>query len=396
MKTKLYIMISLALIISFALSVSASFAEDEKLPEFPGAKLLTERILPAGKALDSIVKEFAPWLGLSEIKQVSIVTYTIGRDAEAQNIFKFYEPSINEQHWKTLVRSFDRDSATAVMFNDVKGMLIMNIDPPRKKDRQIAIVRVFGKIIPDIGNPERGLPDKIKQFMDGQIGPDGNAGELQNLSRIPTGQPISVPPSEWLQIKSTRSDIKAKILNQSTMELNLSSRTDDTGELIRTDEGLLLSFAPRLPIEEILLPGAVPVIIQLTEGSLVLSCGNAPSDRPVRMSVTSTSAPVTFESFPLVSGKHLVKSVGGKVSISFSQVQGGVFDADVTGEDLNLFVPRDASAAINISAPAGRIQNMTSAESHATADGIGFQMGAGKAIISLKAVNGTVCVRATE
>lgn len=203
-----------------------------------------------------------------------------------------------------------------------------------------------------------------------------------------------MPPSEKLYLRATGSMIKARILDQNTAEIRLASPLDDAGKLVRAGELLSLELTPRVIVDEIILPGAVPIVIEITDGSLALKGGSGPQDKVARLSVIATSAPTTLESFPLVSGAHSVKVVGDKVSVALSQVQGGSFEAEVTGGDLALLLPKDASAKLDVSAPSGKIENLTGiAPQESAADHLKLQVGGGKATITLKAINGTVCIK---
>jgi len=351
------------------------------LPEFPGAKLVTEINLE-GKQLGSLAEEFCPFLGLSDMKQVSILTYSISSAVNAQEVFKFYEPSLAKPDWKTIIRSFDGDNALAILFNEKMGLFVMRVDPPKEKDREMTMMRITGRIDPSkIAGPNP--PD-----FPWRMRPAWSA------SKIPVGQAISVPPSEKLYLRATGSMVKARILDQNTAEIRLASQSDDAGKLVRTGELLSLELTPRVIVDEIILPGAVPVVLEITDGSLALKGGSGPQDKVARLSVIATSAPTTIESFPLVSGAHSVKVVGDKVSVALSQVQGGSFEVEVTGGDLALLLPKDASAKLDVSAPSGKIENLTGiAPQESAADHLKLQVGEGKATITLKAINGTVCIK---
>ncbi len=331
---------------------------------------------------------------------MSNVTYAIAPAVKADQVFKFYEPPITKQGWKTISRDFSENSLTAILFNEKKGLLYMNVNRPGAGDRELTLMRVFGKVDPskavtpsqrplaETSAPGSGPTDHAKLF-------GAQAGIYQQAaSRIPTGQPIAIPPSQKLHIRAARSEIRARVLSQNTAEVRLASRTGDPGELMRIGERLVLTLTPELAVQEIILPHPVALLLELTEGSLTLSCGPGPDDRPARLSVVATGAPVTLELLPLISGMHTVKSIGGEVRIVFSTVQGGILDVEVTGKDLTAALPRDASATLRVSAPSGKIENLTGVQpQEVTADRIGLQMGAGKADISLRAINGTVCIK---
>lgn len=404
MKVKIWITLTIVMALGLAAATAAdsskSLLKELGLPEFPGAKLLTEGSLPEGELLDTILKVYGPQLGLSDVMRVSNVTYAIDPATEAHRVFKFYEPSITKQGWKTISRDFSENSLTAILFNEKKGLLYMNVNRPGAGDRELTLMRVFGKVDPskaasptqrplaEISAPDSGPADHTELF-------GVQAGIYQQAaSRIPTGQPIAIPPSQKLHIRAARSEIRARVLGQNTAEVRLASRAADPGELMRIGERLVLTLTPKLAVQEIILPGPVALLLELTEGSLTLSCGPGPDDRPTRLSVVATGAPVTLELLPLISGTHIVKSIGGEVRIVFSTVQGGILDVEVTGKDLTAALPRDASATLRVSAPSGKIENLTGLQpQELTADRIRLQMGAGKADISLRAINGTVCIK---
>ncbi|MHB1001822.1 MAG: DUF4097 family beta strand repeat-containing protein [Armatimonadota bacterium] len=402
MKAKLHVVFTLIITI---LLVSGVFSAPRKtlmdelgLPALPGSRITTEANLPPGKMIDSIAREYGPWLGLSELKQVGIITFAIDPGMPTQQVMKFYEPAMSDLDWKTITKSVYRDSAIAILYSEKKGMLIMNIDPPGKKSRQMTLVRVLGKLDPDkLADPNRAIPDRVRQWIDGPFGPEGEIGLPETVARIPAGQPISIPPSKWLQIKSLRSNIKAYAANQNTVTIRLAARADDTGELVRTNTGLVLSLSPRLPVDEVSVPNSVPVILQVTEGALTFSGGLNAAERPSKLNIVATSAPVDLESFPLISGTHTIRSVGGKVQIELSQVQAGNLEVEVTGNDLTITLPKDASARIEAAATSGKVLNQTGIDPQKSgSDYVSLQMGAGKAMISLQAVNGNVCIKTSK
>lgn len=364
--------------------------DDLGLPEFPGSKLLTEVNLPKGKLLDSLEKQFGPYFGLTEMKEVNLLIYGIARQPEAEEVFKFYEPFVGKQEWSVLVRSLNQGKGLAVLFNEGLGMFMMIVDSPDAKDRQLAMLRISGKIDPSkMADPERKLPDFIREMV-GEAGDPGGS-----VSRIPIGQPISVPPSEKLHLKATRSAMVAEFVSGNTAEIRVPGRADEPGELTRAGDLLVLSLAPGLSIGDVSLPGDVPVIVELTDGSLTLSSN--PAVRISRLSVVATSAPVTLDGLPLVSGTHSLKVVGDKVSASFFPVKGGAFDMDVTGGDVAIALPKDASATLEISAPSASIDNRTGIEpARSSANGMTLKFGDGKAAISVKAVGGTVRITLSD
>lgn len=402
MKVSKYIILAGLGMALFAGMSHAAQLEQLDLPTLPDAKLVTEINLPQGNILDSLAREYGPWLGISTLKQISAYIYDINPTKDAQEIIKFYDPTIAAQKWKTMVRSYENNQAAAILYNEQNGMLIIQIDAPSQNDRQATIVRIFGQMDPSkVSNPEGKLPDLFKRVVEGSTtgttGSNGNNSSLRGASKIPTGQPISVPPSEKLHIKSTRSDIKAHVLGRTTAEIRLASRTDDPGELMRVEDRLVLALTPKLPVSEMLLPGAVPLFLEPTEGSVDLICGPGTDDRPVKLSIVSTSAPVTIEAFPLISGTHSIKSVSAEVNMQFSAVQGGVLSVEVTGKDLTVILPKDASARIQASATSGKVDNQTGVQPQSSApDHMTIQMGSGKADITLRAINGDVRIKSSN
>lgn len=361
----------------------------------PGSRFITETNLPAGKLLDDLVKDMAPWLGFKEMTGLNVVVYGIDPSRSAQSIYGFYEPTINSQEWNTMVRSFE-DGGMAVLYNVDKGMLIMTVDPSGKPDREMTFTRIVGKIDSStLANPDQKLPGLVEKMVSSAVVSAENGSDMKAASKIPIGQPISVSPAERLHLKATMSDITAKVLNQNTAEIRFASRVDDPGVLMRTDDRLVLELTPKVQIDEMVLPGTIPLLLELTEGSLTLSGGPGPNDKPERLRVIATGAPVSINSIPLTSGSYAVKSIKGYVQISLSEVKGGSLEVEVTGGDLTLTLPRETSAKVNISAPSGKIQNFVTAD-QPNGDQLSFQMGGGKATISLKAVNGTVCIKSQE
>lgn len=396
MKMKTPIILAIGVVIVSAMSMSAPPAvagsmESLGLPTLPDATLVTEINVPPGNLLDALARDYGPWLGFSSLRQVNAFIYGINLTRSSQEIYGFYDPTITQQNWKTMVKSFDKGRALAVLYNEQNGMLIINIEPPSREDRHATIVRIFGTMDPTrVANPEQKLPDLFKRVVESAV-PDSTGGNVRGASRIPTGQPISVPPSDRLHIRSTRSEIKAQVFDRSTVEVRLPSRADDAGELVRIEDRLVLALTPKLAVSEIILPGAVPILLEPTEGSLTLSCGPGQNDRPVRLNVASTGAAVTLRGFPLLSGTHVVKSVGGEVGITLSTAQAGVLTAEVTGRDLTLAVPRNASARVTATVTSGRIDNLTGVQPQDSGpDRMSLLFGTGKAEITLRAVNGRI------
>lgn len=399
MKLKISVVLSTVLVMWIISGVTAipqrSLLDEIGLPLFPGSKVTMEANIPPGKLMDSIAREYGSWLGLSELKQVGIVTLSLDQDTPVQQIQKFYDPSIAEPTWKTIAKSLDKNSAMAIVYNEKRGMLVINIDPVGKNDRQLTIVRVLGKLDPaKLARSERTLPDRIRQWISGPFGPAGESGLPETVARIPAGKPISIPPAKWLQIKTLRSDIKASVKSQNTVTIYVNEKDDDNGELVRTNTGLVIATSPQLLVDSIQLPSATPVILQITEGSLVYAGGINPSDRPSNLDIIATSAPVILDGFPLISGIHTIKSVGGDVDISLSQVTAGRMEVEVTGNDLTLMVPANASAQIEAEVTSGKVQNLTGIQpTKSGSDFVSLKIGDGKAAISLQAINGTISIK---
>ncbi|MHB1455694.1 MAG: DUF4097 family beta strand repeat-containing protein [Armatimonadota bacterium] len=365
------------------------------LPLLPGSKIIMEANIPPGKLMDSIAREYGSWLGLSELKQVGIITLSLDQNIPVQQVLRFYEPSIAEPTWKTIAKSLDNGSAMAIVYNDKRGMLVINIDPVGKNDRQLTIVRVLGKLDPSkIARSERSLPDRIRQWISGPFGPAGESGLPETVARIPGGKPISIPPAKWLQIKTLRSNIKVNAKSQNTVTIFVKDKDNDYGELVRTNTGLVIATSPQLLVDSIQLPSSIPIILQITEGSLVYGGGFNPNDRPANLDIIATSAPVIIDGFPLISGIHTIKSVGGDVEISLSQVTAGKMEVEVTGNDIILTLPADTSAQIEAAVTSGKVQNLTGVKPiKSGSDFVNLKMGDGKAAISIQAVNGTISIK---
>ena len=406
MKTKsLILLIAVLMLAGQTLwAARSSLMETLGLPIFPGAKLVTEGSLSAGQLLNDMLSAYGPILGLHDVERVSNARYALDPQTESLKVFKFYEPAISERGWKkTFKENLEEKNITAVFFNEGMGLLYLDIDPPGTGDREFTVMRVFGKVDPSKALRQQKEADAAAAASPGpaQLLGGGNipqpSSNYQFESRIPTGQPISLPPSQRLHVKFATSDIRARITDRNTAEISLQQQSQDPGELQRLGERLVLAVTPKVGVDEVLLPSNVPLLIELTEGSLTLTTGPNPSDRPVKLSVISTGAPVTLQSFPLVSGVHMIKSLGGEVDIFFSVVEGGALDVEVTGKALTVVVPRNSSANVDAFASSGKIENLTgiqpaeSAENH-----MKFTMGAGKALIALRAINGTVCIKLAE
>lgn len=334
------------------------------LPEYPGSNLTTELNLPAGKLLDELAKEVGPWLGFQELKAINVLVYGIDSVKPSRDVFAFYEQAMEKEQWNTLASSFRKEDGMAVLYNENKGMLIMNIDPAGRQDRELTLIRAAGKMDPgSVADPTQKLPSLMEKMVTAALGSESAGSGMTAVSKIPIGQPISVLPSGRLHLKATRSDIKASVLSQNTAEIQFASRVDDPGELTRTDDRLVLALTPKVQVEEILLPGTIPLLIEITEGSLTLSGGPGPNDRPVDLSIVSTGAPVMLEQFPLISGTIAIRSVGGEIRADLSRTQGGTLMLQVTGQDVILSLTKDASVGICVHADKiEKIENLTGLE----------------------------------
>ena len=409
MKTK-----SLILIITIAVIVAAGqvlgadrpkgLMENLGLPIYPGAKLVTEVTLSAGQLVDEILSAFGPRLGLHDVERVGIARYSLDPKTDSSDIFKSFEPAISEHGWKKNSTELEDKNITAVFFNEGMGLLYLDIDPPGAGDRELTVMRVFGKVDPSKAVPVQKQVAPAAPQADAMLvgtGPQALPREVESYrqleSRIPVSQPISLPPSQRLHVKFATSDIRARITDRNTAEISLQQQSKDPGELQRLGERLVLAVTPKVGVDEVLLPSNVPLLIELTEGSLTLTTGPNPADRPVKLSIISIGAPVTLQSFPLVSGVHMIKSLGGEVDIIFSIVEGGALDVEVTGKALTVVVPRNSSANLDAFASSGKIENLTGLQPEESADNhMKFRMGAGKADITLRAINGTVCIKLAE
>jgi hypothetical protein len=311
-------------------------------------------------------------------------------------MYKFLDPTIAQQNWKTMVLSFSNNKAVAVLYNEQAGMLIISIEPPGE-ERQATIIRLFGTIDPTkVANPKRRLPDLFRQVIQGAA-PGATGASVLGASRIPIGQPISVAPSRSLHITTARSAVNAQIFDRPTVEIRLTSRTDDPGELVRVEDRLVLALTPKLDVTEMFLPGPYPMLLELTEGSLDLACGPGPNDRPSRLNISSTGALVNVQSLPLISGTHTVKSVGGEVHLALSAVRGGVLSVEVTGKNVTFSVPRDGSARIQAFTTSGRIENQTGLPPEESGPNhLGLKLGSGVADITLRAINGNIIIKLAD
>jgi hypothetical protein len=364
------------------------------IPRLPDSKLVTEINLPEGAILDSLAREYGQWLGMSDLKQISATMYSIAPKTNSADVLGFYDTFIAAQNWKTVVRSLENKSGAAILYNEKNGMLIIQVDPPGKADRQATVVRIFGVMDPSkMSNPEVRLPGLFQRVVEGSK-PDASAPVQPGSMRIPADQPIAIPPSGRLDVKSTRSDINARLVGRNTAKLSVADGMNDTGELTRVDDRLVLTLSPKLPVAELSLPCAVPVLLEPTEGSLLVTFSSNPDSLPARLSVVSTGAPVTIDGLPLISGTHSVKSLGGEVNVRLSAAQGGVLNVETTGKNLTINLPRNSSAVVEASVTAGHIENQTGVQpDHPSADRIGLKFGAGNAKVTLKAVSGDLKIR---
>jgi len=382
--------------LSSAATQKKGLLDELGLPMLSGAKLLDEVNIPPGKLLDELAKEINGQLGMVDLKQLS--TLTLSTDKTPQEVFKFYEPSFADPQWKVLARAVDRDpegDGIGLFFSEKKGLLILVVSGSDSDDGEMTFIRMQGKIdTSKFGSSDKQMSEELRKMLDVTI-PDGPPGKVVP---IPIGRPISVPPSQKLVIKATKSDIAATILDQKTVEIRLTKRgVTDPGELVRVDDLIVLSLTPKLPVDEIDLPGAVPIAFDLTDGSLTLTTGPKPADKPARLSVISTSAPVTLEDFPLLSGTHMVKIVDAELNISFSKVQAGDMVISSTGDDVTITLPKDASVKVDVDVVEGKIQKQIAAEMQKDdPDHIVFQLGAGKAQIAIHAVKGNVIIKSAD
>lgn len=384
--------------LSYAAPAKKGLLDELGLPMLPGAKLTDEVNIAPGKLLDELAEEINGRLGMVELKQLNTITLSVAKTA--QEVFKFYEPKFAEQQWQVLARAIDRGGdGTALLYKDKKGLLIMVIATSDSDDTEVTFVRMQGKIDPSkFGSSEKQMSEDLKKMLGGTL-PEAGTSQLKVAALIPIGRPISVPPSEKLVIKATKSDMSAVVLDQSTAEIKLATRkgAPDAGELVRVDDLLILNLTPKLPVDKIDLPGTVPVAFELTDGSLTLTTGPKPADKPSRLSIVSTNAPVTLESFPLLSGSHMIKSVGAELSLTFSKITGGDFVISATDDDVTIVLPKDASVTVDVDVLEGKIQKQIAAEMQKDdPNHIVFRLGAGKAKIAVHAVKGNVCIKSAN
>lgn len=387
----------MVLFISLAARASSqkTLLDEMGLPMIPGAKVIMEANIPPGKLMDSITKEYGSWLGLSNLKEVAVVTLSVDPNAPSQKLLSYYDQVLNKPEWKTIAKSYDKNAAIAIVYSESNGMLVMNIDPPGKKDRQFTIVRILAKMDPSrLAGSQETLPDRIRQWIDGPFGPEGESGLPETVARILPGRPIAVPPARWLQVKTLRSDVKAYIKPQSIIVVDAHDKNDDYGEMVRTNTGLVLSTAPQLDISSLQLPSGVPIILQITEGSLTLAGPSNSNDIIPQFDLIATSAPVTLTDYPLTSGSHKIKVINAYANVSLSKAMGGSMEISITGGDLIFELPHDASASIEAAATSGKVQNLTGVQpKKADSNYADLVIGDGKSKVSLQAVNGNIAVK---
>ncbi len=390
----------LTLILAFGVIASPqkSLLDELKLPITPGSKVVMEANIPKGKLMESIANEYGAWLGLSDLQKVGVIVLSVDQYTPAQKLLSHYDKELALPTWRTIAKSLEGNAAMAIVYNETNGMLVMNIDPAGQKDRRITIVRVLGKLDPDkLARSERTLPDKIRQWINGPFGPDGESGIPETVARISAGRPISIPPAKWLQVKSLRSDVRAYIKPQNTFMIDAYDKSNDYGELVRTNTGLALSIAPQLKVSSMQLPSTVPCILHITEGSLKL-VGTADQDNPVKLDVIATSAPVIIDSYPLKSGIHTIKSVNSSVDISLSEVTGGALEVAVMGNDMSIVLPSNASVNLEAAVTSGKIQNLTNIppQDNSNSGFINLVSGDKKAAISLQIINGNLLIKSAD
>jgi hypothetical protein len=347
-------------------------------PLYPGGKLVSHTVVPPGPILHSMEKEIGASLPVSHIKEVKIVAYCIDSAVEGPDVLKYYSPTFDAQKWKTMVSTVARDGdVTEILTKEKTGMLIVDVDPPGP-DRDLTFILVSGTV--DTSKIDRKFAEKAGAMIDTKMKPG-----------IPAGSPISIPPSEKLDIESVKSNIRAHFAGENTAQINLANNSDNAGDLIRTPDGrLMLSLAPNVQINDILLPSGVPVLLEPTNGSLTITGGNAINEKP--LSIMATGAPVKIRSFPLVSGTHNIRVVGKSADISLGEVTGGALEVEVEGGNIFLALPSTSSARLDASVVSGSIGNYLTKDKP-IGDALSFMLGDGKARISLKAVNGNVIIR---
>lgn len=380
---------------SLGAPIKKGLLEELSLPAIPGAKLVGEVNVTPGKLLDDLSREIVGRFGIEQVKQIN--TLTLSADMTAEEVFKFYEKPFADQQWGVLARAMERSGdGMGLLFNEKKGLLIVALSGSKSGRPETTFIWIQGKINKSkFGAGEKEISDELRKMLGGFA---ENGGAVTSKSRIPAGRPISVPPSDKLVIKATKSDLKAEILDRNTVEVSLGrGGPSDPGELLRVDDLLVLSLAPTLVVEGIALPGASPIAFDLTDGSLTITAGPKPGDRPVRLSIVSTGAKIALEDFPLVSGTHMVKVLGAEAELGFGRVESGEFVISATGDDVTIMLPKDASASVDVTVSNGRIEKLIAAENQKDEpDHLVFRMGAGKAKIAVQAVKGNVTIRPSE
>lgn len=357
---------------------TSTILEDLKLPAYPGTKLDSEIDLPQGPVLDKIKQEFDPMLAMTSLKQVSVATFSIDGSVQAPELIKFYEPKLKDLKWTASVRRVERSgSAVWTLTNQQIGMLIFTVDNTNAKDRNLTIIRITGTL--DAGKLKNDVagPPQLESF---RVDPG-----------IPTSQPIAISPSNKLDLQSLGSDINSRIWSQDSVQLTRASDSGRIGEMSRTGDGrLLIALAPRLQMDEVVIPSGLPVMIELNGGSLSLMGAGMRSNG---LSITAEDASLTIQSFALAIGKHSIKSTGKPVSVAFSEVTGGILTIEAKG-DVTLTLPKNASATIDVSAPSSGIRNQTGVNAQSSTDSsMHLKLGDGGAAITVKTSNGTVTIK---
>ena len=392
MKVRHYILVitlAATLIISGLTPASAAKSLRDKLglPVPTGAILVNETDLSPGSLLKSVEDEYASKLGVSDLRRLIMVTYSVDASIDIPELFDSYEAKLLKDGWKSRMKSVNKGGSTIALSSEKDGLIILQSDPVlRKNSRQFTITWLLCDVgLDSLRNSGADVP-KI-EVDDPSFGSTNNSA----APRIPSGQPLSIPPARWMKLETTNSDINARLRSGNTLEVHLKSSADDVGKLIRAADGIILTLFPKLQVSEIILPGTIPITVETTGGSLKLASDFSSFERPASLRVVSTGAPVSLEDFPLVSETHIIKVVGGKVEVSTSRVEGGVLNIDCTGGDVVLGLPKNASATLNIEAPSGKIKNYTGVQPVSeSGNKMRLKLGDGKAQISVKAVNGTV------
>jgi len=386
--TMLAIAMMLAIYAVGATSPGKKLLDDMQFSEYPNSNFISETNIVEGKQLGEMEKQFGALFGMAKMKEINQLVYGIDADAEAQKIYAFFQPSIEKQEWQTLVSSFGKNKSTAIFYKEKQGIFILTVGPQGDKERKLTLIRIYG----EVDASKIGLKSVSGEIV------EAISVDTGKPDRIPIGQTISVPPSEKLYIISTGTNIKAQLAEGNTVEVDLEPRGRDAGKLIRTGEVLTLELEPKIDVDSTI-PTAVPVILKLTDGSLMLKGGAELQGKASRLTVDSTSAPVTIESLPLVAGEHSIKAVGDKlkVDVQLSKVEGGSLSIEVTGADVTVVVPKKASAKIEVSATSGKIENLTDVQpTELSDDNIKLQLGDGKASILVKAVKSTVSIKSAN